>query len=71
MAANREICSGRVLDETCNENNEAYNDELLYSAWIKEPCLEKRLIEAVTSTYSQPNKKDVEHFMANFYCRQG
>lgn len=37
MVKTMEMESGKVLDEACNSNNDAYSDEGLYTAWLHAP----------------------------------
>ena len=32
-----EMNTGKILDEACNHNNDAYGDEVLYAAWTALP----------------------------------
>ena len=62
------ICTGRILDETCNKNNEAYSDEILYAARSEAPRVEEQLLEVVASTHDERARKEVERFMASLYA---
>jgi hypothetical protein len=33
----KEMSSGKRLDEACNHNNDAYDDEVLYTEWARLP----------------------------------
>ena len=35
----KEMSTGKRLDEACNHNNDAYDDEVLYTKWVKLPRL--------------------------------
>ena len=35
-----EMSTGKRLDEACNHNNDAYDDEVLYTKWAKLPRLQ-------------------------------
>lgn len=36
----KEMSTGKRLDEACNHNNDAYDDEVLYTKWAKLPRLQ-------------------------------
>ncbi len=37
MAIAIDTINGKILDEACNQNNDAYSDEVLYAAWADAP----------------------------------
>ena len=44
----KELSTGKRLDEACNHNNDAYDDELLYTKWARLPRLQ--MVSAGAST---------------------
>lgn len=58
--------SGKVLDEECNQNNDAYCDEVLYAAWA-----EPRLETLVAAAYGQPASASLNGLMARLCACQG
>lgn len=56
--------SGKVLDETCNHNNEFYNDEVLYTTWVESPRTK------AVSAYGASVQACVQSFMARLSACQ-
>ena len=51
----KETSTGKRLDEACNHNNDAYDDEVLYTEWARLPRVQAGLAQAkVTSAYAEP-----------------
>lgn len=44
MLIKMETSSGKILDETCNENHEAYGDEFLYAALTDMPRIDEKML---------------------------
>ena len=42
----KEMSTGKRLDEACNHNNDAYDDEVLYTEWARLPRVQAGLAEA-------------------------
>ena len=42
----KEMSTGKRLDEACNLNNDAYDDEVLYTEWARLPRVQAGLSEA-------------------------
>lgn len=62
-----EMRSAKLLDETCNSNNEAYGDEVFYGAWLAaaHAAAEYEVVEA-----PQPGRADISTFLAGLgACR--
>ena len=66
-----EIKSAKVLDEACNQNNDAYNDEVLYAAWAEPLRFEKEQQRTVASQFGEAVKVNFEAFMARLYACHG
>ena len=45
----KEMSTGKRLDEACNHNNDAYDDEVLYTKWAKLPPLQSRTQDKTSS----------------------
>ena len=45
----KETSTGKRLDEACNHNNDAYDDEVLYTKWAKLPPLQSRTQDKTSS----------------------
>lgn len=45
----KEMSTGKRLDEACNHNNDAYDDEVLYTKWARLPRLQTVSADASTS----------------------
>ena len=41
----KDMSSGKRLDEACNHNNDAYDDEVLYTRWARMPRVQAGLAE--------------------------
>jgi len=65
-----ETNSAKVLDETCNSNNEAYSDEVLYAAWAQPPALAAANDAALLPQFPEALRMDVDAFMARLYACQ-
>lgn len=51
----KETSTGKRLDEACNYNNDAYDDEVLYTEWARLPRVQAGLTTAsVTSDGAEP-----------------
>jgi len=46
MIVIKEMSTGKRLDEACNHNNEAYDDEVLYTEWARLPRVQAGLSAA-------------------------
>ncbi|MFT3848300.1 MAG: hypothetical protein QM739_06360 [Propionivibrio sp.] len=46
----KEMSSGKRLDEACNHNNDAYDDEVLYTEWARMPRLQMTSAANVAQT---------------------
>ena len=60
-----EMSAGKVLDEACNQYNDAYSDEVLYTSRAGFPRVEARLPEVVVPA------ADLNGFMAHLYLSKG
>jgi hypothetical protein len=66
MVIAMDMNSGKALDEECNQNNDAYNDEVLYAAWA-----EPRLETVVAAAYGKPASANLNGLMARLCACQG
>lgn len=62
-----EISSAKVLDEVCNDCNDAYSDEILYAAW----ALPTGVDADAHTTHHEQAKSDVKAFLARFAACRG
>jgi len=62
--------SGKVLDEACNHNNDLYNDEVLYTAWVETPRIKTGSAGSNASAYSASIQACVQNFMARLSACQ-
>lgn len=62
--------SAKVLDETCNSNNDAYRDEVLYSAWVEPARIKNRSVVDLPTQFSEAVRANVQLFMARLYACQ-
>jgi len=46
----KETSTGKRLDEACNHNNDAYDDEVLYTKWARMPRLQTAVAANVEPT---------------------
>ena len=71
MLIKMETSSGRILDETCNQNHEAYGDEFLYAALTDAPRVDEQMLGLAVSMHNAPPERYAPGFMANYCARKG
>jgi len=64
-----EMNSAKVLDEVCNQHNDAYRDEVLYAAWAEPQHVENTEI-ALPTHFSEAVRANVAAFMSRLSVRQ-
>lgn len=65
-----EMNSAKVLDEVCNQHNEAYSDEILYAAWAEPQYLGKNGELTLPTHFSEAVRANVAAFMLRLQVRQ-
>ncbi len=71
MLIKMDTSSGRILDETCNQNHDKYDDEALYAAWAEAQKGEGAMLGLAVSMHDAPPEKYAPGFMADCCVRQG
>lgn len=63
--------SGKKLDEECNDNNEAYSEEVLYASWAEVPPGAPAPVKTPAANPATIEEIDVEATLARLYANQG
>lgn len=61
----KEMSTGKRLDEACNHNNDAYDDEVLYTEWARLPRVQAALSEASVDVSPVNAARDA---LARLFC---
>ena len=60
---------GKILDEACNDHNDAYSDEVLYAAWADAPRDVARQQAAVVPGVRYPLARGAAQILEAFMAR--
>ncbi len=61
----KEMSTGKRLDEACNHNNDAYDDEVLYTEWARLPRVQAGLSEATVDVSPVNGAREA---LARLFC---
>jgi len=61
----KEMSTGKRLDEACNHNNDAYDDEVLYTEWARLPRVQAGLSEASVDVSPSNGAREA---LARLFC---